>query len=363
MCEVRVLRLMPRYPGMDLAMGLLGKSGPTRAQGLKPFNGIEVSYVPVFYLPKVGQAAAGVTYAASVLPRVWRLRDQVDVVLGSFAFPDGWAALQMGRLLGVPTVIKVHGSDINVQGDALHLRALTAAALRGASAVVGPSEALIRRCVELGANSERARVIHNGVDRALFRVRNAAGCRAQLGRRLDRRVVLFVGRLSAPKGVHELLEAFRSVSLAHPDVDLVLVGDGDDRKRCAEFVADQRLPVHLEGVCTQERVALWMGAADIVTLPSWREGTPNVVLEALASGRRVVASSVGGIPAVVHQPLLGKHVPARDSVSLAEALTSALTEDYDPERVAAASGIGGWEESAATLHDVLEFAVRNHRCE
>jgi glycosyltransferase involved in cell wall biosynthesis len=95
-----------------------------------------------------------------------------------------------------------------------------------------------------------------------------------------------------------------------------------------------------------------------LVLPSHSEGTPNVVLEALASGRRVVATSVGGVPDLITSHKLGSLVPPRDPDALAEALTLALREPYDANEVARLGARGGWAASAAALHDVLKEAAK-----
>jgi teichuronic acid biosynthesis glycosyltransferase TuaC len=104
------------------------------------------------------------------------------------------------------------------------------------------------------------------------------------------------------------------------------------------------------------RVPEWVAAADVVTLPSWNEGMPNVVLEALASGRRVVATDVGGIPEVLSLPELGELVPKRQPTALTGALLRALEVDYDPLHITAHSGVRSWAHSARQLADVLERA-------
>jgi len=103
-------------------------------------------------------------------------------------------------------------------------------------------------------------------------------------------------------------------------------------------------------------VPVWMGACDILTLPSHHEGTPNVLLEALACGRRVVATRVGGIPDVIHRAELGSLVPVKDVDALARALGDAITTPYDAGAVAALGARGGWDDSAGRLLETLEKA-------
>jgi glycosyltransferase involved in cell wall biosynthesis len=96
-----------------------------------------------------------------------------------------------------------------------------------------------------------------------------------------------------------------------------------------------------------------MSACDVFTLPSWAEGTPNVVLEALASGRPAVASRVGGIPDVLADPRSGILVPPRDPAALARGLLEALDREWAVDEVRAC-GPGSWNESAEGLLRVLE---------
>ncbi|MCW5808171.1 MAG: glycosyltransferase, partial [Deltaproteobacteria bacterium] len=114
----------------------------------------------------------------------------------------------------------------------------------------------------------------------------------------------------------------------------------------------------LHGPQPLAKVPAWMAACDALVLPSHAEGTPNVVLEALACGRRVVATSVGGIPDLITNPQLGSLVPARDPEALAGALAHTLGERYEPTEVAALGARGGWAASAAALHGVLAAVAR-----
>jgi hypothetical protein len=99
-----------------------------------------------------------------------------------------------------------------------------------------------------------------------------------------------------------------------------------------------------------------MGASDVLALPSWSEGMPNVVWEALASGRPVVATSVGGIADALSSGQAGIIVPPKNEESLADALCAALCRTWDVG-VLVANGPPSWKDSAALLYDVLVDAV------
>jgi teichuronic acid biosynthesis glycosyltransferase TuaC len=102
-----------------------------------------------------------------------------------------------------------------------------------------------------------------------------------------------------------------------------------------------------------------MAAADVVTLPSYMEGCPNVVLEALACGRPVVATNVGGIPEIMSDAC-GRLVPPRDSAALAHALASVLDTTWDAAAISA-HWSRSWSTVAAELRDVLESVAHRHQ--
>jgi len=282
-----------------------------------------------------------------------RYHGKVDVVLGSWAYPDGFAAVIAARLLGVPAVVKLHGSDINVMAKLPGPRRQTAWAFSRAARVVAVSRALADEVVALGVPRERVAVVMNGVNAELFHPRDRAQARRELGLPAGP-LVLYVGNLKPEKGVLELIAAWPRVSRELPDASLAIVGGGPMRT-ALEATLPPRATLH--GAQPLAAIPTWLAACDVLVLPSHVEGTPNVVLEALACGRRVVASAVGGVPDLLTTPTLGALVTPRDPEALAAALTQALRTPYSPEEVAELGARGGWEASADALHAVLAAAA------
>ncbi|PIE06271.1 MAG: glycosyl transferase [Sorangium cellulosum] len=357
-CEVHVLATVPWFPGAGL-FGRWSASGRRLAVPRREvMDELDVKHPRVAYIPVVGHLVSGAMYAASVLPYVWPLRQRLDVIVGSFAYPDGWAAVALGKLLGLPAVIKVHGTDINVLKNVRTVRPNLKFALAHADAVTAPSRALADVCLSLGAPADRTHVVMNGVDTNLFHLRDRKASREALGIPSDGKWLLFVGRAEKPKGVQDLVEALVAVVKRHPDTRLAVVGDGSAIPACKKIVAQHNLPVHFAGTVEHDDVALWLGACDLLVLPSWAEGTPNVILEALVAGRRVVASDVGGIPAVINRVELGRLSPAKDLDKLAQSIGLALDEDYKPEEIARMAPFGSWNEAADNLYNVLANAIK-----
>jgi len=134
-------------------------------------------------------------------------------------------------------------------------------------------------------------------------------------------IVLAVGRLSAEKGHADLMEAVALLDDV-PGFRLVLVGDGPERARLEKQALGRRVVM----VGHQADVAPFYAAATLLALPSHSEGSPNVVLEAMAAGVSVAATEVGGVPEILENGRTGLLVPARDAAAMAAAIRRLLTE-------------------------------------
>jgi glycosyltransferase involved in cell wall biosynthesis len=358
-CEVSVLASIPWFPGARLFSRWSAAGRLVEVPREERIEGIRVVHPRYVHLPRLGRGAAGALYAASLAREVLRRRGDHDVVLGSWAYPDGVGAVALARLMGVPAVVKVHGSDMNVLAKMPSIARNLRWALPRARRVVVVSRPLGDVVASFGVARDRIDIVPNGVDADLFRPRDRAAARAALGHGGDaRRWLLYVGRIEEDKGVLDLLEAFSLLARRRSDVRLAIVGDGKARAACERaasgWLGERILVV---GPRPLEDVPRWMAACDALVLPSWAEGTPNVVLEALACGRRVVATRVGGTPDVVVGPELGELVPPRDPAVLADALGRACDTPYDPEAVARAGARGSWDESARRLEASLQAAL------
>ncbi len=354
-CDLEVMATIPWFPGAGLAgrWSMAGKV--TRVPARETIAGMDVVHPRTLFVPRIAHVTWGPLYAASIAPVLLAsYRGKVDVVLGSWAYPDGFAAVIAARLLGVPAVIKLHGSDINLIAKLPGPRRLLAWALPRAARVVAVSRPLADEAVALGVARDRVAVVMNGVDGELFRPRDRAAARAELGLPAGP-LAVYIGNLKPEKGVLDLAAAWDVAARHAPDARLAIVGGG---ALADELAARVGPGVQLVGPQPFDKVPLWMAAADVIVLPSHVEGTPNVVLEALASGRRVVATAVGGVPDLITSPALGTLVPPRDPEALAGALVQALRTSYDPTEVARLGARGGWAASAAALHDVLVAASR-----
>jgi teichuronic acid biosynthesis glycosyltransferase TuaC len=361
-CEVDVRAVIPWFPGARLFKDTSPAGRFADVPAEEQIDGLRVRHPRFFFIPKIGRPLSPALYAASLWPQIRALRGQIDVILGCWAFPDGVAAVILAKLLGVAVAVKVHGSDLNVVPKDRALRRVLSWGLPHANRLIAVSRPLGERAIELGVARERVEVVRNGIDRDVFKPQDREQARRDLGLATDKRWIVYVGRLDPAKGVLDLLEAFQQLAPAHPDLNLALVGDGPAMERCQQAAAPAgglEGRIALAGSRDMPTVARWIAACDVLTLPSWNEGTPNVLLEAFACGRRVVSTHVGGIPDVVSSPKLGELVAPKDVSALAGALARVAYAPYDPAELIAAAPYS-WPESAARLHDVLRDAVAHH---
>lgn len=261
-----------------------------------------------------------------------------DLVDAHYAYPDGAAAARLARGLGVPLVLTVRGSDLEVLARSEPQRGPIARTLRAASGVVAVAQSLARRAIELGAERDRVHVVPNGVDVARFRPLDRVAARERLGIPGRERVLLCVARLDPVKGLDFLVDAFAMLRsrAGAPPATLHLVGEGPERHALEEQIGRLGLgrAVTLHGAAAPEDLPTWYAAADVVALTSHSEGCPNVVTEALACGRPVVATTVGGVPDLVHDGENGLLIPSRDPAVAADCLERALAQTWNADAIA-----------------------------
>jgi glycosyltransferase involved in cell wall biosynthesis len=258
------------------------------------------------------------------LERVLQERFRFDLLDAHYFYPDGVAAVMLGRRLGNPVVITARGTDINLISDYLLPRRWIRWAAARAAGIVAVSDALRARLIALGIEASRIEVLRNGVDLELFAPRDRAAARKALGLDVDGTVVLSVGQLIPRKG-HDL--AMRAVARL-PEATLVIVGEGpeaDGLRRLARRLGSAERIRFLSAI-PQERLATIYNAADVLVLASSREGLPNVLLEALACGTPVVATAVWGTPEIVAAPAAGRLVEEGSPETLAGAIRDLLAD-------------------------------------
>jgi glycosyltransferase involved in cell wall biosynthesis len=315
---------------------------------------VKTSYYDYFALPVLSRPFNGGMAARALLPAVRGFAP--DLIFSCFLYPDGYAALKIGKALSVPVVAMSIGSDINRIGDplsAMHTRTV----LREADFLVTVSGDLCAKAVAMGASPEKTRAVVNGCDLSVFYVGDRLAARQRLHIDPAAEAVVYIGRMDVKKGLRELVAAAASLHSQRPNMHVYLIGEGPDRSLIESAIQANNAAgyIHALPACAFDEVAVWMAAADLVTLPSYMEGCPNVVLEALACGRPVVATNVGGIPEILSGEC-GRLVPPRDPAELARALASVLDGSWNAQGIST-HGSRSWSTVAAELLEIFESLV------
>ncbi len=330
----------------------------------KPVTGIKVTYFRYFYIPKMLRWSYGLTLLISTLRVLPKLigKQRPTVIYSPWAYPDGFVAVILGKLLHIPVVIKVLGTDINVLPLIFGVKCQIAWTLKHAAGVVAVSQDLANKVISLGSLPENTHVIYDGVNHDRFKPINQQYCRDQCGLKQNLRIILYVGNLLNTKGCLDLVESFSLVKQQIPDVILLYVGKGDDCAKNISKLATQRginEAVHILGTKTHDEIAIWMNASNIVVLPSYNEGVPNVLLEAMACGVPVVATNVGGIPEVVPD-YAGVLIKPGDRALLADALIAALSRSWDTTHLIDYMLKFSWEKNISELKSILNTRIDQH---
>ncbi len=341
--EAKVVAPVPWFPVRHARFGEYARMARTPAH--ESVNGIETWHPRYLLPPKIGMSIAPVALATGAAGTLRRLIEQgfdFDVIDAHYYYPDGVAAALLARHFAKPLVITARGSDINlIANHALPRRMMRWAAKR-ANASIAVSAALAGAMRAHGIVSESMTVLRNGVDLDCFQCLPQAAARAELGWP-EAPTLISVGNLIEGKGHRLAIEALASL----PDFRLCVVGSGPDDEALKSLARRLGVAQRVElcGRVAQDRMSLRYSAADILVLPSLREGAPNVVLEAMACGTPVVATAVGGIPELVSEPVAGRLMADRTVEHLVGAVRDLRAQRVDRQAVREHASRFGWSDA------------------
>ena len=343
--ESTVLAPVPWFPSGSARFGRWGRYAAIPARELR--HGLEVHHPRFAALPGLGMLSGpALLYlsARAALARLVREGLRFDVIDAHYLYPDGVAAVWLGRHFGKPVVLTARGSDTS---QLPHYRVpgrLIRRAIAGADALVAVSAGLAEGLVALGAPPDKVTVLRNGVDLGAFQPpADRAAARAALG--LAGPTLLSVGGLVERKGHHLTIAALAAL----PGHTLLIAGEGPERAALEVLaarlgVADR---VRLLGARPHAALPGLYGAADAMVLASSREGWANVLLESMACGTPVVATPAWGSREAVAAPEAGLVVEEGTAGAIADGVRRLLLAP--PERAAtrAYAERFGWDETSA----------------
>jgi teichuronic acid biosynthesis glycosyltransferase TuaC len=307
-------------------------SGYGRVPRREQIGNLTVYHPRYLLLPKISMPLHGwlMFVASFLLVRRLHRESKFDVIDSHFVYPDGFAAVLLGKLLSLPVIVSARGTDINLFPSLRSIRPMIRWTLQRVAGAIAVCTPLLDAMLGLGLPAEKSQVIGNGVDIERFRSVDRVVARQKLQLPQNAKIIISVGGLIHRKGYHLLIPALAQIARCYPRLKLYIIGTGPCRGELEALIEKLGLAeqVSLAGPQPNEDLHLWYSAADVSCLTSSREGWPNVILESMACGTPVVATRVWGTPEVIISPELGIMVD-QTTESIASGLQAALTKQWD----------------------------------
>ena len=326
---------------------------PFRLQQTTRDGNVAVAPRRMYYLPKIGNQFNGVMLSRCLSRWIGDnlTGDRQLVIDAHFGYPEGVGCYHAAKKFNLPVFITLRGLEQPLFGTPIGDQIVEA--LNGCNGVIAVSESLRDAAISAGANAVNIKVIPNGIDHAVFR---PSDLRAQGKSECSNESVpllVSVGNLKHVKGQDVLLRAFHQLIQERP-ARLVLIG-GDDESRYAskqrDFVTSHGLSdvVDFVGSIPPSEVNKWLQRANLFVLASRREGCCNAILEALACGLPVVATTVGDNHRFVRKGSTGRLVASDNFDQLATAIGLTLDESYDRNEISRTVEFFSWENTAKSV--------------
>lgn len=355
-CEVRVVSPIPWFP-------LLRFIKPHAISGVPEFeviDGLVVYHPRFFYVPGVFKSLDGILLFLSSLLTVVRIHRsfQFDIIDAHFAYPDGFAAVLLGKVFRVPVSVTLRGTIIPLS-KFFWRRQMIRWTLHQTKKIFSVARFLKSVSVELGIPGEKIVVVPNGVDSAKFYPLDRKESRKRLLIPYDYKVIISVGGLTERKGFHRVIEVLPEIMKEFKDNSFIylIVGgpcaEGDYYSVLRKQIAALHLhnSVWMVGPKMHDELPLWLSSSDLFCLATRNEGYPNVLIEAMACGLPVVATDVGGNSEIITSEQFGFLVKPGDRDGLRDAIIQAIRKNWDKEKIINDANKHSWEQVAKTIYD------------
>jgi len=313
-----------------------------------------------FVIPKILSSLYGFSLFLSIVIKILSLnkKENFDLIYSHWIYPDGFAAVLLSKIINKPVFLHALGCDINLYTKYFIRRQLIKWALKNSTKTIVVSHNMAEKVFALGINKKVVVVIPNGIDTNLFKPMNKLECRNKLSIRLNEKIILFIGSLEIVKGIDILLYAFNElVTTTKNPVRLIVVGKGSLKESIVKIISRFNLEEKIScvGEINHNDVPVWVNSADVFCLPSIREGMPNVILEAVACGKRIVATEVGGIPELLANYDNALLVSPNNKLSLTLALKAGIEkeESYNNQTYRDWS----WEANAQKVYNEFDLKI------
>lgn len=247
-------------------------------------------------------------------------KHKIDLIHAQWAFPSGFVAVLTEKVLKIPFLVTTQGAEFFISKPTF-IKKIIRYVLQKAECVMPVSYHMYKRAIVYGADKNSLFVIPNAVDTKTFSKSNNNG-RSELGIDPDNYVILTVRRLVHEKKVDVLIQAFAKFAESKSKVNLVIIGDGPERKKLENLarkldVADKAIFI---GWIDNKNLPKYYNISDVYVLSTVQEGLSLSLLEAMSCGLPVICTNIVGNPEVVSDGKNGFLVPPNDPNAICERL-------------------------------------------
>jgi glycosyltransferase involved in cell wall biosynthesis len=300
-----------------------------------------------------------ITFVLGTLLTLWRLRSEYSIIHAHLAYGAAFAAMVASRLLGKKVIVKLGNSgefgDVQSSRRTWRGRLRLAFLRTWADVIIALDDSIYNEILSVGVDPARIKRIPNGIDAGYFA---SSQTRLDAKKQLsltDKRLMIFIGRLSPQKSLSTLLDALAKSMPDCPGLYLLLAGSGPDREALESQAQRLGIQDNVTFLGNQSDVRPYLNAADIFVLPSKSEGISNALLEAMSAGLACVVTTVGANFEILDQGRCGILLPPGDVSALSKSLTEL---GQDPEKCRALG-----EAAQAFVRSHFDFSVVGSRYE
>ncbi|UTW54160.1 glycosyltransferase [Kordiimonas sp. SCSIO 12610] len=353
--EAKVVAPVPYFPFKNKIFGRYGRAGAVPKRELR--HDIDIYHPRFLTIPKLGERFNPTALYKSAISRLETLISDgfdFDIIDAHYLYPDGVAAMKLAETLGKPFTLTARGSDVTqiARQDPV-ARQQILEAIDKSYKTITVSSSLREELIQQGADPEKITVLRNGVDTDRFFPQERDKIRNDLN--LTGNTMIYAGWLIARKRLDIVLE----VTLKIPDLTTLIVGEGPERDKLeqqANALGIMNRAVFL-GQKKPEEMAKYYSSADVLLLPSDREGWANVLLEAQACGTPVVTRDVGAAGDIVTNQNVGRIVEGDDPMVIAQSVQSLLSSNVDRNLVREHACKYSWDATSLGQYEIFRDAV------
>ncbi|HCL00652.1 MAG TPA: hypothetical protein DHW42_11185 [Candidatus Marinimicrobia bacterium] len=282
-----------------------------------------------------------------------------DVIIGQMGCPGGYVATKIAKYYNKPSIVGLRGSDVTRYLKTFVLGKIALWTYRNCTKIVTVSEDLKKRIIRKGINENKIHVIKNGIN-PIFRILDKETSRKAL-QLPNTKIILFIGHLIKTKGIDYLIEALTNFD-KNINFKLYLIGSGEEKENFIQIIKEKNLSevADFVGSVNHSELVYWYNAADVLCLPSLREGIPNVILEALACGTPVVATDISNNSDIINKSN-GILVEPKNSIQLASALKKVLSNTWDRTEISESVNNFNWNKNSIKYFELIKKVINNEK--